>query len=142
MRIRIISFLLIMSFLAVTVSPPLATAESRASDYISRYNALLSSGDNTGELDLTYHISTHISGVTRLGILAIFVYRTDGSIARTIVGNTTNGLLRTSGSVAGGTYTITMEPGVAYYCAIRFIAENASGNDVRYYTTNTAVAPL
>ncbi len=142
MNKRIISFLIIISVLVTAVPFSASAAEVRASNYIDEYSALLSSGDSSGELDLTYSILTHITGVTRLGILAIFVYRTNGSIARTIIGNTTNGLLRTSGSVASGTYTITMEPGVAYYCAIRFIAENAGGNDIRYYTTNTVIAPL
>ena len=142
MNKRIISFLIIISILVTAVPFSVSAAEGRASDYIDKYSALLSSGDSSGELDLTYSILTHITGVTRLGVLAIFVYRTDGSIAKTIIGNTTNGLLRTSGSVASGTYTITMEPGVAYYCNIRFVAENASGSDSRPYTTNTAVAPL
>ena len=139
---RYLSILIITSILVATMATPFALAESRASDYFTRYGASLSPGDSSGELDLTYSVSTVATGISRLGIVAIFVYRTDGSIARVITGNTTNGLIETSGPVACGTYTITMEPGVAYYCAIRFIAENYTGNDIRYYTTNTAVAPL
>ncbi len=139
---RIVSFLLIISILMSYSLIASVDAEGRASDYFISYSASLSAGDSAGALNLIYRVSTSVVGITRLGIIALFVYRTDGSIARIVTGNTSNGLLKTSGTIAVGTYSFTMEPGTAYYCAIRFIAENASGNDIRYYTTNTVVAPL
>ena len=139
---RLLSLLLIISILMSSSLITSVDAESRASDYFIRYSATLSTGDSAGELNLIYRVSTSVVGITRLGIIALFVYRTDGSIAKLVTGNTSNGLLVTSGTIAVGTYSFTMEPGVAYYCAVRFIAENASGNDIRYYTTNTVIAPL
>lgn len=139
---RLLSLLLILSILISSVLVSSVSAESRASDYFIRYSATLYAGSSPGKLDLDFHVSTAAVGITRLGIIALFVYRTDGSIAKLVTGNTSNGLLETSGTIAVGTYSFTMEPGVAYYCAVRFIAENASGNDIRYYTTNTVIAPL
>lgn len=139
---RLLSYLLIISILFSTFFVLPVCAESRASDYFIGYSATLYTGNTPGKINLEYYVSTAAAGITRLGIIALFVYRTDGSIARIVTGNTSNGLLKTSGNIAVGTYSFTMEPGVAYYCAVRFIAENASGNDIRYYTTNTVIAPL
>lgn len=139
---RIISVLILVSVLIAVCPTPFVMAESRASDNITSCYVSLSSGSSSGELNLSYKITAGMTGTTRLGILAIFVYRTDGSLARVITGNTTNGLIQTSGAFARGTYSFTCEPGTAYYCNVTFIAENANGSDVRSYTTNTVVAPF
>ena len=142
MKKRIISILVIVSILFAVLPVFSVMAESRESNYITNYIALLSAGSSSGELTLTYRIKTTTAGMTRLGVLAIFVYRTDGSLARTIIGSVSNGLMQTSGYTASGTYSFNCEPGESYYCNVTFIAENASGSDVRDRTTNTVVAPL
>ena len=138
---RIISILIIVSMLTAAMPFAVVNADSRASNYINSCYASLSSGSSSGELKVTYSVTAPVSGITRLGIIAIFVYHPDGSIARIISGSTANGLIRTSGTIARGTYTIDLDPGESYYCNIRFIAENASGSDTPLYTTNTATTP-
>ena len=138
---RFFSVLIIMAILVTAFPLSNVIAESRASNYLSSYTARLTCGSDSGEICISYFARTSATGITRLGILAIFVYRMDGSIAKTIIGNTSNGLLQTSGSVISGTYSFNCEPGESYYCNVTFIAENASGSDVRDRTTNTVVAP-
>lgn len=139
---RFVSVLIVVAILLVACPTANATAGARASNYLTSYSVRLTRGSNSGELLLSYLVSTSASGITRLGILSIFVYRTDGSLAKTIIGTTSNGLIQASSAAVNSTYSFTCEPGTAYYCNVTFIAENASGSDVRDRTTNTVVAPL
>ena len=142
MNKRLISFLVIVSILVTTLSMPNVMAESRASNYISSCYASVAPGSSSGELVIAYRVTAAVTGVTRIGALVIYAYRTDGSIARMVAGNTSNGMMKTTGRVVSGTYRIIVDPGETYYCKITFIVENSNGNTVRDYTTNTVVAPI
>lgn len=138
---RCMSLLIICCLLATMIALPAVKAESRASNYITNYYAILSPGDGSGNLEIEYHITAGVTGITRIGVLAIFVYRTDGTLAKTIIGSTSNGMVKSSGTTVVGVRNFTLNPGETYYCSVRFIVENANGNDTRSYTTNTVVAP-
>ena len=141
MNKKLLSIFIIISILVTALSVPTVAADNRASNYMSICHASLSPGSSSGELVITYRVTAAVTGVTRIGALAMFIYRTDGSIARTIVGSTSNGLMKTSGTTVSGTYRTTVTPGETYYCKVTFIVENSTGNDIRDFTTNTTVAP-
>lgn len=141
MNRRFISILIIASVLLSVFTVPSIAAESRASEYFSSCKAELIAGEASGEIIFSFRVSASVVGVTRIGVLSLFVYRANGTIYKVVTGNTSNGFLKTSGTTISGTYTISAEPNTSYYCSVTFIVENASGNDTRGYTTNTVTAP-
>lgn len=115
--------------------------EPRASAYLDCYDIDLYSGTDSGELDLEYMILSTKVGLTEIGISKIQLYKTDGTLYRTIYDTIYNGLMRTSGYSHGGNYTITCEPGTAYYAVVTVTAGDAYGSDSRNVVTDTVVSP-
>ena len=139
---RILSVLMILSILVAAIPALPASAETRASEYVSGCYAQLSPGSGSGELKLTYQVTTGKTGIVRIGIVALFVYRPDGTIARVVSYNASNGLIKSGVTNVRSTYTIRdLDPGQTYYCSVRFLVEDAYGSDTQYYSTNTAVTP-
>ena len=142
MNKRILSVLIILSLLLAAVSMVPVSAEPRSSDYLLDFWARVNSGSGSGELKLTYYVTTGNTGIIRIGVVALFVYRSDGTMAKVITCSTSNGLVRSGVQIASGTYTIEgLEPGQVYYCNLRFLVEDGNGSDSRPYTTNSAITP-
>lgn len=141
MKKRLLSLLLV-SALSVTLITG-ATASSiqpHASDYLAKYTIATVPGSNTGEVILAYTVVGTGSSTT-VGVKKIEVYRSNGSYVTTITGTTSNGLLRSSTSYHGGTYTYKGVSGTSYYMVVTVYASNSSGSDSRVITTNTSKAP-
>lgn len=138
MNKRIISLLLGITIFISALAVPAYAVESRTSDYISNYTVSLSQGSNSGEIKLTYSVTSAVANPVRVGVWKIVVHTASGSIYKTIYGTTANGLLHSSVKTASGTYTIACEPNTSYYCVVTVYATDANGSDSIAVTTNTA----
>jgi len=114
-------------------------AATYASDYLQNYNASLSTGSRSGQLDLLFSVSA-CDSMTTIGISSIAVYTAGGTYVKTISGSTSNGLLASNTFKHEGMYTISATPGQEYYLYLTFVARDAHGGDSKQYTTNTAMA--
>ena len=141
MRKHFIAILLLISVVLPIFSVSTTAAEIRTSEYFIRCTASVSAGGSSGELAVTYRVTTEAEGITKLGVSTIMVYKADGTFYKRIVGTSSNGLIITSGMVCAGTHTIQCEPSTSYYCVVTFISQNTSGYDMRSVTTNTATTP-
>lgn len=140
MKKRFIAILLLLS-LILSIFTVSAGAESRASDYISGAWAQVSAGSSRGKLNVSYSVTSGAQGITKIGVSKITVYNADSSFYRSFTGTTANGLIKTSGTVASGTYTIQCEPSMTYYCMVEFIVQNANGSATTTRTTSTIRTP-
>lgn len=114
-------------------------ANTYASDYLRIYRASLSTGNRSGQLSLSFTVTT-TNPMTALGISSITVFTSDGQYKGTLYGSTSNGLLVSGRNSHGGTYTISGTPGEEYYLQVNFIARDSSSADSKTLTTNTAMA--
>ena len=137
-HLRIIAVILLlcmmMPFSAIAV-------EARASLYLSSYFAMISKGDNEGEIVVSYSVdATDI--MSEVGVKKITLYRTDGQESITIYGTTKNGLVEASTyETAGDYYFSDLTSGSYYYAVVTVYAKDASGSDSRVITTKTIQAP-
>ena len=137
---RILSVLLSLILTLTMVVIP-SYAATNASDYISSYNAYLDQGDGSGELDISYSVTSAAGIVSQIGVSKIVVYRQNGITYNTIYGTTTNGLMASNTNAKAGTYTILGVPGYSYYCKVTFYVGDGTNGDFRTVTTGTVCAP-
>lgn len=131
----------VLLLLCVLVPFSLVTVEARASLYLSSYFAIISEGDNPGEIVISYSVdATDI--MSEVGVNKITLYRTDGQESITIYGTTKNGLVESSTyETAGDYYFKNLTSGASYYAVVTVYAKDASGSDARAITTKTIQAP-
>lgn len=115
-----------------------ASANTKASDYLSSYSASLFTGDSSGQLRLDFNVSGK-ANVTTIGVSQIDLYKEDGTFVKTIVGTQGNGLV-TTGHIHVYSYYFSATPGQKYYTEVTLFAKDSSGGDARVYTTNVATA--
>lgn len=116
-------------------------AQTRASDYITRYAVSASQGERTGQVSIRCDITAKRS-VVKIGVLKIEIYQSNGSRVTTIQGTTSNGLLSPESSFAYiVTYTYKGVPGITYYAKVTLCAGTNSDYDVRYVQTQKVTAP-
>lgn len=141
---RIVSIALV-ALLALTCCSGLAFAEDGimplSSPTIMGQSASMKSGNETGELRISYNINAK-SSADEVGVLTIELYNSDGSYADTIYGSTDNGLVRTSAIKNMGTYSYTdAVSGQYYYAVVTLYATIGSATDSVKVTTATVKAP-
>lgn len=116
-----------------------AKAATYASDYLQNYNASLSTGSCSGQLNLQFSASA-CDSMSSIGISSVAVYTARGSYVKTINGSTSNGLLASGSYSHRGAYSINVTPGQEYYLRLTFVARDSYSGDSKSYTTNTAIA--
>lgn len=116
-----------------------AKAATYASDYLRSYDASLSTGSRSGQLNLQFSASARDS-MSSIGISSVAVYTTGGSYVKTINGSTSNGLMASGSYSHRGAYSISVTPGQEYYLRLTFVARDSYSGDSKLYTTNTAMA--
>lgn len=137
MHRRIVSIILIIVILAAMLS---LGVSARASYYFSSYSATLRQGV-TGKINLNYAVVSCAGTMNTIGVSKIWVYKSDGTLYKTINGNTANGLLKSNAVAASGTYPISCVSGTTYYCVVKFYASNSSGSDSRLVQTGSVTCP-
>lgn len=140
MKKRFVVILLLLS-LILSIFTVSAGAESRASDYITNASAQAFAGNSRGKLNVSYSVTSGAQGITKIGVSKITVYNADSSFYRSFTGTTANGLIKTSGFSASGTYAIQCEPSMTYYCMVEFIVQNANGSATTTRMTSTIRTP-
>ena len=116
-----------------------AKAATYASDYLRSYDASLSTGSRSGQLNLQFSASARDS-MSSIGISNVAVYTAGGSYVKTINGSTSNGLMASGSYSHRGAYSISVTPGQEYYLRLTFVARDSYSGDSKLYTTNTAMA--
>lgn len=111
-----------------------------SSAYIMSTSASVTQGSSTGQIKVHYSI-TGTSTMATLGASKIEVYKSNGTLYKTITGSFANGLLKQNGLVASGTYAVSCVSGSTYYCKVTLYAGNSSGSDSRIIITGTVTAP-
>ena len=101
-----------------------AKAATYASDYLRSYDASLSTGSRSGQLNLQFSASARDS-MSSIGISSVAVYTTGGSYVKTINGSTSNGLMASGSYSHRGAYSISVTPGQEYYLRLTFVARDS-----------------
>lgn len=131
----------LVSVVLICITGTQAYAQTRASDYIRGYSVYAHPGENRGQVDIECAIRGN-SAVSKIGVLKIEIYQSDGTHITTIQGTTFNGLLASKSSFTHGlTYTYKGVPGMSYYAKVTLCAGSASNYDTRLVRTQTVKAP-
>lgn len=139
-RIISLAFCLVFCFISciATVSAT-NTITPMASPTIAGQVAGITAGRNPGEVNVTFDVSARGNAST-LGASLIKVYNRNGSLVKTAIGTTSNGML-SSGSRYRGSYTYTGSSGTSYYAVVTFFAKVGTKTDSVNVTTTTITAP-
>lgn len=137
---RIVPFLFALIFLVNCGAVSAISIKPYSSLYISRCTAFASCGTNSGEMKVSYDVSTS-KLTTTVGVKKIEVYKASGAKIATITGTTQNGLLKIDATRHSGSYTYSGISGQKYYFEVYFFAEDANGSDTKSSTTSTVTAP-
>ena len=108
----------------------------RESPTLSSYNVWIFSGSGNGEVLVSYDVRASIWGDS-IGIERIRFYTEDGDLVDTVYGSTSNGLVRTDGSIHVGDFDYDLPSGDYYYAKVTVFAEYKGVYDSRTVTTNT-----
>ena len=112
----------------------------QASPTLTGYSVVLKSGDNRGELDITFDV-TATGKASSLGVSYIKIYKEGSTTPVTIYGTTANGL-KSSGFSYAYTYTYSgATSGANYYAVVAVSAQIGTTFDSRTLTTRTVTAP-
>lgn len=141
MKKRIFIALLIVSTLIFSLLTPALAIDIYSSEYISDAYCYLNKGSVSGQITVYYSVRSTKSALTRIGVSQIAIYKADGTYVRSVYGTTSNGLIKTSGSIATGTYTFDCAPNTSYYAIVYFTVKDANGFDSTSRTTNTVTSP-
>lgn len=141
MKTRVIVSLLLISILIFSLFTPAFAIEIQSSNYISSAWGTLTKENASGQIMVSYSVYSSKSALTRIGVSQIAIYKADGTYVRSVYGTTSNGLIKTSGSVATGTYTFDCAPNTSYYAVVYFTVKDANGFDSTSRTTNTVTSP-
>lgn len=132
---------LCVSVVLICIAGAQAYAQTRASDYFKGYSVYAYQGSNRGEMSIECEVRAE-SAVSKIGVLEIKIYRSDGIHVATIQGTTSNGLLSPESSFAHiVTYTYKGVPGTTYYAKVTLCAGTNSDYDVRNVQTQKVTAP-
>lgn len=136
-----LGLVLLVSVLIISFTGTGGHAQTIASDYFQGYSVSAHSGANRGEVDIECDVRAN-GMVSKIGVLRIEIYRSNGSLVTTIQGTTSNGLLAPKSSYAHVvTYTYNGVPGTTYYAKVTLCAGTNSDYDVRYVQTQKVTAP-
>lgn len=111
-----------------------------ASTTIVLYAASMTAGAKSGQLYINYNITAKRSA-SAVGASSIEIYKSDGTLLKTISGSTSNGLV-SSGIKKMGTYCFDdAVSGQYYYAVVTLLATIGSDSDSETVTTATVKAP-
>ena len=108
----------------------------RESPTIASHNVWLFSGDGKGEVIVSYDVAASI-WADSIGVERIRFYTGDGDLVDTVYGSTSNGLVRTNGSIHIDDFDYNLPSGEYYYAEVVVFAEYKGVYDSRTRTTNT-----
>lgn len=139
---KAISIILTLALLisCFCVSAFAVAPEPRASLTLTRYLAVLESGNIDGEIKLSFDVLAS-SIANSLGVKTIKIYNSDGSYVKTIAGSTSNGLTATNHVLHTGTYDCSVTSGMSYYAEVTVYATVGSVSDSRTIVTDVVTAP-
>lgn len=137
--IRLVAVMLVLA-LSISLFSATAYASVNSSAYISMTSASATEGNSAGKINVNYSI-TGMGMMDTIGVLCIDVYKSNGTLYKTVFGTTSNGLLLNNDFVHAGTYTVNCVAGNTYYCEVTLIAAKNGGGDTRTIQTQTVVAP-
>lgn len=136
---RFFSFLIFITL--IFIMGPQVCAQARGSDYVKGYSVSAKEGIYRGEIDIACNITAK-SPVSKIGVLKIEIYQSNGNLVATIHGTTSNGLLSSKSNLIHiVTYTYKGTPGMSYYAKVTLCAGSASDYDTRVVRTQTVQAP-
>lgn len=122
------------SAFAATISEP------RASLTLSNYNVTLDPGNSSKEISFTFYLYASKTADS-IGVETIKIYKSNGSLVKTITGTTGNGLISTNDFMYVDSYDCLLTSGVSYYAEVTIFARLGSTSDSRTITTATVTAP-
>lgn len=117
------------------------TAGTYASKTICSSLGYLRAGDQSGQLKIDYEVTANVPA-SSLGVEYIRLYTDTGKYVTSIIGSTTNGLVRKDGIAHMGTYCYNdATPGQYYYAEITVFAVIGTDYDNYTHLTATIKAP-
>lgn len=141
MKQRKFGFILCLLIALVCIVDIRTYAQIYASSYINGYAVSALRGNNRGEIYIEADIAAY-GAVSKIGVLKIEIYQSNGNHVTTIYGTTSNGLLSPIRSSSHALkYTYMGIPGVSYYAKVTLCAGTASDYDTRVVRTQTVQAP-
>lgn len=140
MQVRKRALCLILTALLALTMYGSCLAATQASPTLASYGVWATTGDNSGELDISYTIEANKTADS-LGISVLDIYKGNGTYVETIYGTTENRLMATNKAGINRTYTYQGEPSTTYYAVATIEATIGSKYDSRTYATDTAVTP-
>lgn len=138
-RRRIFSFLLVLSLMTSLFALPASAIEARGSDTLLSYIAIVTPGDDPGEIEVSYDVSAN-KIADEVGVSSIKIYKSNGTYVTTINGTVSNGLIRKDASCHRSSYVYTGTSGTSYYAVVTVTATIGSKTDSRTITTSSAKA--
>ena len=141
MKTRVLVSMLIIGALIFGLFTPASAVEIQSSAYISHASCSLTKGSGAGQITVSYSVRSGKTNLTRIGVSQIAIYKAAGTFVRSVYGSASNGLIKTSGSAATGTYTFDCAPNTSYYAIVYFTVKDANGFDSTSRTTNTVTSP-
>ena len=87
--------------------------QPRASLTLSRYSAVISAGDGSGEVIIGYDVKAS-KPADSVGVESIEFYTEDGKHVKSVTGSTRNGLVRNDSIFCAGDYKCSLPSGEAY----------------------------
>ena len=135
-RIFLSFVLLSMIISCVGVASAADMQQPRASLTLSRYSAVISAGDGSGEVIIGYDVKAS-QPADSVGVESIEFYTEDGKHVKSVTGSTRNGLVRNDSIFCAGDYKCSLPSGEAYYAEVTVFAEVGSDYDSRTITTST-----
>lgn len=116
-----------------------ADIKPMASVQIASCSAFAYTGSQSGQIDIEFNILA--TGVMKtVGASKIVIYKSNGQYVTTIIGTTSNGLLRSSSSGHNSMYTYTGTSGTYYYAEVTMYAYDGSSSGTQTITTKTVKA--
>lgn len=140
---RIISVILTLTLVLSCVGASalaVNTPNARASLILNSYAATLEASNTPKEVTFHFEVYTD-TYVDSIGVETIKIYRTTGSLVKTITGTTENGLILTNDFMYIDSYSCSLTSGVSYYAEVTIFAKLGSTSDSRTITTATVTAP-
>lgn len=137
---RIFAILIVLSLLLSVCGIAAMAVEARASVTLLYYNAILTEGNSSGELEITYDVQAN-TRADKVGVSNVKIYKSDGSYVTTINGSVNNGMLEEDTSRHRSSCFYNGTSGTYYYAVVTVTATIGSDSDSREITTSTVKAP-
>lgn len=112
------------------------TPNARASLILNSYAATLEASNTPKEVTFHFEVYTD-TYADSIGVETIKIYRTSGSLVKTITGTTGNGLILTNDFMYVNSYDCSLTSAGSYYAEVTVFAKAGTISDSRTITTRT-----